>query len=137
MKEEIPRSQCVDLGRRTMPGFLFLRHEDKFGHGVPDLTITGLKKTSWWEFKLADENDGFPSEGIQELTMKRLAAYGGIAFYVIYKQIARKQYQAFIVHPDDLSVWKTMRFESPVEETFPHHWVLKFMWEQHAKIARV
>lgn len=63
------------------PGFVALRHEDVRTSGIPDLSYTGLGRTSWWEFKHATPN--WTTSGIQELTCKRLAA-SGICHYVFW-----------------------------------------------------
>ena len=64
-----------------------LRHEERRGgrSGVPDLSITGWFKTTWWEFKYADPD--FDSEGLQELTMLRCAAIGAGGWYVIFEDV--------------------------------------------------
>lgn len=124
MKEETVRSQFVSTARSILPSFQFMRHEDKFKHGVPDLSVTGRRFTSWWEFKLADPD--FQSEGIQELTMKRLDA-AGFARYIIYEKDPK---QIFIVRPDDLRDWKTLGI---CYVGWDHTWVLRYMWDVHSK----
>jgi hypothetical protein len=68
--------------------FTFIRHEDKFISGVPDLSVTGCGWTSWWEFKYA--NPTFDSTGAQDLMLAKLAMTG-TAFYVIYSHVNGEQ----------------------------------------------
>lgn len=77
------------------PSFVTLRHEDVRTSGIPDVSITGLGKTTWWEAKYL--NPVFRSTGIQELTMLRLAA-AGYARYVIWEE-KRGIKRTLIVHP--------------------------------------
>lgn len=66
------------------PGFVPLRHEDVRTSGIPDLSYTGLGKTSWWEFKHATPD--WSTSGIQELTCMRLAV-SGICRYVFWHEV--------------------------------------------------
>jgi len=58
-----------------------LKHADKITSGVPDISVTARKKTSWWEVKWAEPLIDTP--GIQYATCSQLAAYGD-CWYVIY-----------------------------------------------------
>lgn len=78
---------------------IIFKHADRFRHGVPDVSITADGVTSWWEAKWA--NPTFDSPGIQQLTMKRLAAHTP-AYYVIF--CASRQ--LYIVSPEHLDQWR-------------------------------
>ena len=85
--------------KASLPGFVALRHEDVRTAGIPDLSLTGCGKTSWWEFK--HSVNGFDSTGIQELTMLRLSA-AGFARYVIFED-KRGIKRTLVLHPKHLS----------------------------------
>jgi hypothetical protein len=93
-------SNAVRELRRQAPSFIVLKHADRFTHGVPDVSISGHRSTSWWEFKHADPD--FKSPGVQELTMLRLANATQRAWYVIYYEVNR---QVFIITPEELKKW--------------------------------
>jgi hypothetical protein len=79
--------------RVRLPGCVALRHEDRFTSGIPDISVTLHGRTTWWEAKVTP----VVSEGIQELTMLRLAA-AGYARYVIWEE-RRGIKRTLIVHP--------------------------------------
>jgi hypothetical protein len=78
---------------RLYKDWIVLRHEDHYTSGIPDISITGNKITSWWETKY---QRGFTLEnkGIQQYTLEMLAKHG-YAHYIIYtpEQVA-------VVKPD-------------------------------------
>src|SRR5262245_12425291 len=82
-----------------LPGFVILRHEDVRGCGVPDSTVTGNGKTSWWEIKHCTPK--YPTYDYQELVCKRLAT-AGICYYLMYWEVGRDK-RTLIVHPSNLS----------------------------------
>lgn len=67
---------------RQYKDWIVLRHEDHYTSGIPDISITGNKVTSWWETKY---QRGFTLEnkGIQQYTLEQLDKHG-CAHYVIY-----------------------------------------------------
>lgn len=75
--------------------FLPLLHQQVRGHGMPDMTLTGHKRTSWWEIKHATPD--FVSPGIQEHTCA-LLAQNGFCRYIIYFETLTLQ-ETWIVHP--------------------------------------
>jgi len=108
-----------------MKGFVALRHEDVRTAGIPDLSLTGHGKTSWVEVKHGTPD--FDSQGIQELTMLRLAA-AGYARYLIYlenKDGSNKR--TLIVHPKKLG---TLEPEAECDG-HNHRWVADFFMERH------
>jgi hypothetical protein len=67
---------------RQYKDWIVLRHEDHYTSGIPDISVTGNKITSWWETKY---QRGFTLEnkGIQQYTLEQLAKHGH-AHYIIY-----------------------------------------------------
>ena len=64
-----------------LPGFVAIKHNDARTAGIPDISLTGLGRTSWIEVK----RDKLTSRSLQRLTLHRLhEASGGRAFYVLY-----------------------------------------------------
>ena len=64
-----------------LPGFVAIKHNDARTAGIPDISLTGLGRTSWIEVKRGK----LTSRSLQRLTLHRLhEASGGRAFYVLY-----------------------------------------------------
>ena len=82
MNEASLKQALVALMRAELAPFVIFRHEDRITSGIPDISVTGNRHTSWWEVKFA--NPDFKCPGIQELTALRLAAAGHACFFVIY-----------------------------------------------------
>jgi len=99
MNESILKSQLVKLARDTMPGFVIIRHEDRITSGIPDISISGNKKTTWLEVKYGTPK--FASKGIQELMCNRLAIAAFACYYVIYLERSGEKW-THIVHPRDV-----------------------------------
>jgi hypothetical protein len=108
-----------------LAGFIVLRHEDKSTYGVPDMSVTGCGKTSWWEIKFA--NPDFNSRGIQDLTLRRLGNVG-LARYIVYEVTKEKERFVHIVYPRDLADW---RISGEMFEGFDHLWVIEKIRELH------
>lgn len=111
---------------RTLPNAVVFRHEDRFTHGIPDISITLHHATTWLEVKFA--NPSFNSRGIQELTLLRLALVG-TARYVIYHQDGTEA-KTYIVHPYDIG----KRLDTlPHTSGFDHASVVEFVKTTHRK----
>ena len=67
---------------RLHKDWLVLRHEDHYTSGIPDISITGNKITSWWETKY-QKGFSLVNKGIQQYTLEQLAKHG-YAYYLIY-----------------------------------------------------
>jgi hypothetical protein len=120
------KSSLMDIIRTQLPGFVAIRHEDVRRSGIPDLSLTGHGKVSWVEIKHGDPH--FDSEGIQELTMLRLAV-AGYARYLIYmedKDGGNKR--TMIVHPKKLG---TLEPEAECKG-HDHRWVTEFFKRRHS-----
>jgi hypothetical protein len=81
--------------RRCLPHLLVLQYSTA---GAPDREIIGCGVTTRWEFKHA--TPGFVTDGLQELTMLRLAV-AGHARYVIWEE-KRDVKRTMIVHPNHI-----------------------------------
>lgn len=87
--------------RASLPGAVVLRHEDKITSGIPDISVTLGRVTTWLEVKLAAPS--FSSKGIQALTCRRLARQGS-CLYVIYGPGE----QTTVCHPEHLERWERL-----------------------------
>lgn len=117
------KSALMEQIKLQLPRFVALRHEDVRTAGIPDLSLTGMGRTSWWEFKHGTPD--FDSTGIQELTMLRLAG-SGFARYVIWQE-RNGILRTLVVHPkhvDDL-----MAEESCIG--FDHRFLVGYMKQVH------
>lgn len=89
--------------RANLLRFVIFRHEDRSTYGIPDLSVTGLTRTSWLEVKFA--NPDCRSRGNQDLSMLRLANVG-LARYVIFSLVEKHRYTS-IVEPKVYKEWQT------------------------------
>jgi hypothetical protein len=103
-RESSLKLKLVTALKAWCPEFVLLRHEDYITSGIPDLSVTGNGRTTWWEVKHGTPD--FESKGIQELTLKRLAR-AGYARYIIFKENSDgSNKRIFIVHPDKIGNWE-------------------------------
>lgn len=100
MDESTLKGTVCGLARRRAPRSKLFRHEDVFSSGVPDVSFTGGRKTSWWEFKYARPK--LRSREIQDLSMLELDEFG-IAFYVVYYELKELR-STHVIRPRDLLV---------------------------------
>lgn len=95
MDESTLKSALMRQIRDDLPGFVAQRHEDVRTSGIPDISLDGRARGSWWECKYGTPD--FQSSGIQELTMLRLAA-ASYARYIIWEERDGRK-RTMIVHP--------------------------------------
>ena len=114
LKEELPDAVCI-------------RIEDKFKSGTPDLVVNHNKESSWYEVKYADPE--FDSEGIQELTMRRLDRSSFHARYIVYDESLGTK-RVLIVHPRNIHRWST-HYELVIKG-FNHRGVAQYIQRVHA-----
>lgn len=124
MTEANLKSALVVLLRKAFPGYVIFRHEDRHLFGVPDLSVTGNGITSWWEGKHA--NPKFQSQGIQELTMLRLAKQSH-ARYIIWDE-GEGAKRTLLVHPQEMNVWEEAK---ECAAGFNHRWVVDQIRKVH------
>lgn len=128
MNEATIKGVLMTALRQTLLRYIVIRHEDKSGYGIPDSSITGDGKTSWWEFKFA--NPDFKSHGAQELMMKRLSNVG-IAHYVIF-QLKGKERWTILIKGSDLANWDKNEYQLAKVEGFNYEFVVAFVKELHS-----
>ena len=102
MNESTCKTVLMKKLRAEFPHAVCFRHEDRMTHGIPDLSVTMDKRTSWWEVKYATPR--FESPGIQELTLKRLGKTG-YAYYIIFEDVPTGK-TTYIVDPNDLATYR-------------------------------
>lgn len=122
MTEAELKAKLVLKLRTQHKNYVVLRHEDRFRVGIPDMSVTGNKITSWWEAKYA--NPHVRSRGAQELAMLRLGR-AGIAYYIIYHEEGGIR-RTGIVHPGEI---KTLA--GAWVEGFDHQFVIDFIMRIH------
>jgi hypothetical protein len=118
--------------KRILPTSLPLRHEDRYTHGIPDLSLSFRGKTSWWEIKVADPD--CESKEIQRHLCRRLNA-ASYCRYVIYQRgIPRgrnkRPRQIRIVPPLDFDFWADAGVVVS-EGEFDHYGVVRYMARVH------
>jgi hypothetical protein len=98
MKREASLKAALMLSlRQQLPGFVCQRHEERFTAGWPDISVTGHRRTSFWEVKHGTPS--WQSRGIQDLTMLRLARASFHARYIIYHE-QRGVKRTLIIRPE-------------------------------------
>lgn len=128
--ESGPKGQLVEYLRKAFPSFVILRLEDRYTHGIPDVTIWGNRFASATEVKLA--NPDFDSNGIQELTMKRIKREAH-SWYTVYYEVGKEK-RTYIVPVNEIG--------NPVEEWtiyrsgFDHKFIADYVGEIHGKKPR-
>lgn len=128
VNESMLKSALMLILKQQNPRFVALRHEDIRTSGIPDLSLTGFNRTTWWEFKYA--NPKFKSEGIQELTMLRLAAVG-FARYVVWEDVGGFK-RTLVVHPKHIGEDLGVHAESSCVG-FDHRFIAKYMEDIHRR----
>lgn len=123
-KESEPKAKLCETLRKVFPSWEIFRHEDIFTHGIPDISATGNKKTTWIEVKMGP---GFKSKGIQEFKLQRLA-HAGHAWYVVFWE-DKKGRMTYIVAPHligkDRSEWQDSA------EGFNYDFIIQFLKKVH------
>lgn len=121
MTEASVRAALVKKLRQYKDWTVF-RHEDHYTSGIPDISVTGNKITSWWECKLW-RNEAEPTKEIQRYTLERLAVHGH-AYFIVYrlKDPARVE----IYRPSDYPHYPWIRTEG-----FNHDWIVAVIRETH------
>lgn len=76
--------------REHLGGAVVLKHSDQLTGGIPDSSVSWCGQTFWLEVK----REGNEARGLQSVTLRRLSAATGRAFYVVYSRTDVK-----IVHP--------------------------------------
>lgn len=100
-KRETPlKAALMKVMRTELPRFVVMRHEDRWTSGIPDFSVDGAGRTSWYEVKHADPE--FDSEGIQELTCLRLAVASYCRYVIYYENKDGAEKRTMIVHPKHL-----------------------------------
>ena len=130
MTEAILKGVLVKKFRELLPDYVTLRHEDRITHGIPDISTTGDKFTSWLEVKFANPN--FQSRGIQDLTLLRLERAGSGLFIVYREYPGTHHRRTYIVNPRVIGMpmddWKFF------SEGFDHKWVIDYIKELHTHV---
>lgn len=123
-REHQLKAKLVELLRAAEPSWMVFPIEDRFRHGVPDLAVIGAGTTTWWETKHAAPE--FDSEGIQELTMKRLARHSH-ARYIIWRETTEVT-ETLIVHPRRMNEWTMSPDRIP---GINHRWLVQEIRKAH------
>ena len=119
--------------REQLPNYTAFRIEDQTTSGIPDIAVTGFKRTSWIEAKYA--NPRIHSLGRQDLTMVRLAQTGH-AFHVVYLQESNGSQRTLIVEPRYVIHWRgdpndEWRFSRVWAVGFDHNFVVDAIRRVH------
>ena len=83
MKENILTQQLIIKLRRDLGTAVVIKHSDKITSGIPDMSVTHLGRTIWFEIK---KIDNWPPSQIQDRMMRSLyRESNGLAHYVIFR----------------------------------------------------
>lgn len=109
---------------RAYKDWTVLRHEDHYTSGIPDISVTGNKITSWWECKLRKGSDSISTIGIQQFLVEQLAKHGH-AYYIVYEQ-RKEMPRTLIYEPEHFP-----NLPLDTAEGFNHDWVVNFIRKIH------
>ena len=115
----------VKVLRVELQNCVIFKHADRVTAGIPDLSVTWRRRTTWLEVKYA--NPKVVDRGLQNFVMKQLAISGS-AYYVIYDVPGSR---TLIVRPSEIegNLWKTLlQANAP---GFDHHLVSWFIKQLH------
>ena len=94
--------------KRHLPTAVAIRHEDRYTHGIPDLSLSLAGRTTWWEVKYADPS--VRTKGIQHHLCARLAAETYCRYIVYQRGIPSgrtyRPRQIRVVPPADIDCWQ-------------------------------
>lgn len=104
MSEASIRSVLVKKLRTMQPTWVIFRHEDHYTTGIPDISVTGNGKTSWWETKLVEGRE-HPQE--KELKLQRMIEldHHSYARYIVYRTGGIFKKDVSILTPVDFQQW--------------------------------
>lgn len=106
---------------------MIIKHNDSTA-GVPDLSITFRKRTSWWEVKHAAPK--LNGTDLQRLTAQRLSLAGD-CWYIIYEDQAAGL-STCVVHPRDINDFNVYSSHERVSG-YDHEFVVKFIRAVHSR----
>jgi hypothetical protein len=101
---------------RQYKDWIVLRHEDHYTSGIPDISVTGNKITSWWETKY-QKGFSLVNKGIQQYTLEQLAKHG-YAYYLIYT-------------PEQVAIVEPSLSDSKIFPGINHSEVVKYIRMKH------
>lgn len=117
MTEASVRAALVKKLRRYKD-WTVLRHEDHYTSGIPDISVTGNKITSWWECKLRRGSEQLSTKGIQQFLVEQLGKHGH-AHYIVYDEV-----NVSIFEPQDFPRYA-------LTAGLNHDWVVQQIRELH------
>lgn len=127
MTEATLKEKTVQQCRIVMPMCKTIKHQNMFGAGVPDVSLTWHGRTSWWEFKVAWEGREPSYRNQQRMVCLELAG-AGVCYYVIFTVSKTLKpdiiLQTAIVHPRNV-----------VKGTWPYEPVIRWPGICHREVA--
>ena len=98
----------MDALHRHLPQAVAIRHEDRYTHGIPDLSLSLARSTSWWEIKYADPL--LKTKGVQQYLCARLARASHCQYIIYQRGIHsgpnRRPRQIRVVPPSEIDHWQ-------------------------------
>lgn len=129
MSEAALKSILARTLRDVLKPWVVFRHENRFGAGMPDVSVTGMRRTSWIECKL-DVGKGLRSREVQDRKIMELATVGW-AYYVVWVDRPNRC-ETIIAGPHELDNLAQV----PAERRTPglnHRWVADYVKALHLK----
>lgn len=123
------------------PSWVCIRHEDHYTFGVPDLSVTGIGMTSWWEVKHAHPRIA-KSRGIQQRLAEKLERAGYCRYIVYYETEQETERGIYVVRPSKLITLTTAMVKGEAEyyiEGWDHRGLARHIGRVHqqASVGRV
>ena len=108
MTEQTLKRSLMDAIKRLTPEAVAIRHEDRYTHGIPDISYSLNRRTTWWEIKYADPH--VESKGVQKYLCQRLDAASFCRYIIFQRGIPvgpKKRPRAIrIVMPREIDCWQ-------------------------------
>ena len=100
MNESELKSQLVRMLKKMAPALVVFRHEDIRTAGIPDMSVTGGGRTTWWEYKFAD-----PDIEDTELQRRTCLLLNRVGFcrYVVWSRTEDGDH-TFVMVPGDAGI---------------------------------
>ena len=120
VNEATLKQELVLAFKKSLPGAVVFRHEDKFRAGIPDISVTWNRMTTWLEVKYITSR--LIQRRIQHVTVCDLAEAGS-CFYVHYVN-KPPSWETVVIEPRTGYRWLTTTFRD-------HHFVVRFIRDHH------
>ena len=127
MTESSLKEATVRQCKLVMPGCKVMKHQDMFGAGVPDISVTWHGRTTWWEFKVAWSGKEPAGRTQQKMACLELAG-AGVCYYVIFTVSKSEK-------PDMINRTEIVHPKRVVRDPWPYEPIIRWSGLAHREVA--